>query len=181
MTELHLDLVLEKLQGPPKEHIKVHNYWAAVGLDRYHNNSKTEFEFNIDGKSTKNILTWDSKFSKATMKEDKDIANHGGVALAWFVMSVLMDYSYVEQTEIGDGVDYRFSKNEPNDDELNFLNEDFHYVEISGILEEKKSNTLLNRIKTKHDQINRGSKRSESSSVIVTLFAKPTTAKEIHK
>ncbi|MEF9477352.1 hypothetical protein OWR28_06105 [Chryseobacterium sp. 1B4] len=181
MTELHLDLTLDKLNGPPKEHIKVHNYWAAVGLDRYHKDSKAEFEFTIDGKSIKNIVTWDSKFSKVTMKEDKDIANHGGVALAWFVMSVIMDYKYVEQTEIGDGVDYRFSKNEPDDDDLNFLDEEYHYVEISGILEENKSNTLVNRIKKKHEQINRGSKKDQASSVVVTLFAKPTTVKEIHK
>lgn len=181
MTELHLDLTIDKLSGPTKEHIKVNNYWAAVGLDRYHNNSKAEFEFNIDGISTKNIVTWDSKFPKVAMKEDKDIANHGGVALAWFVMSVIMDYKYVEQTEIGDGVDYRFSKTEPDDDDLNFLDEEYHFVEISGILEEKKSNTLVNRIKNKHEQINRGSKRDQSSSVVVTLFAKPTTVKEIHK
>ncbi|MDF2931538.1 MAG: hypothetical protein K0R36_869 [Chryseobacterium sp.] len=181
MTELHLDLIFDKLQGPPREHMKVHNYWAAVGLDRYHKDSKAEFEFSIDGKSTKNIIAWDSNFSKATMKEDKDIANHGGVALAWFVMSVLMDYKYVEQSEIGDGVDYRFSKTEPNDDDLNFLNDEYHYVEISGILEENKSNTLINRIKSKHNQINKGSKNNKASSVIVTLFAKPTTVKEIHQ
>lgn len=181
MSELHLDLLLDKLQGPPKEHIKVHNFWAAVGLDKYHKDSKAEFEFFIDGKSIKNILLWNSNFPKATMKEDKDIANHGGVAIAWFVMSVLLGYKFVEQTEIGDGVDYRFSKTEPNDDDLNFLDDEFHYVEISGILEENKSNTLTNRLKIKHNQINRGAKSSNSSSVIVTLFSKPITVKETHK
>jgi hypothetical protein len=181
MTELHLDLVLDKLAGPPKEHIKVHNFWAAVGLNKYHKDSKAEFEFVIDGKLTRNLLVWDSNFSSSTMKENIDIANHGGVALAWFVMSVLMDYKYVEQTEIGDGVDYRFSKVEPNDEDLNFLNEEFHYVEISGILEEKNSNNLENRLKIKHNQINRGAKSCNSSSVIVTLFAKPTTVKESHR
>ena len=114
------------------------------------------------------------------MKEEIDIANHGGVALAWFVMSVLFDFGYVEQTEIGDGVDYRFMKSEPNDDDLNFM-EDFHHVEISGILQESKTNTLKRRIKEKHDQINRGGKREESSSVIVTLFSEPKTVKEIHR
>ena len=114
------------------------------------------------------------------MKVDKDIANHGGVALAWFVMSVLKDFRYVEQTEIGDGVDYRFKKEEPSDDDFNFLN-DFHYVEVSGILQESRTNTLKGRIIDKHDQINRGSKRDKLSSVIVTLFSQPKTVKEIHK
>lgn len=114
------------------------------------------------------------------MKEDKDIANHGGVAMAMFVMAVLLDYGFVDQTEIGDGVDYRFIKSEPDDDDLNFLS-DYHYVEVSGILEESSSNTLKARIKNKHDQIDRGGKRGERSSVIVTLFSEPKTAKEVHK
>lgn len=114
------------------------------------------------------------------MKEDKDIANHGGVAMAWFVMSVLLNYCYVEQTEIGDGVDYRFMKSEPAEDELNFL-DDYHYVEVSGILQESKTNTLIGRIKNKHEQIKKGGKRNEESSVIVTLFSEPKTVKESHK
>jgi len=180
MDEFNLNQTLNFLSGPPKEHIIVHNYWAATAFDRYHKDSKAEIEFILHGELRKAILNWDSNFSKATMKEDKDMANHGGVAMAWFVMSVLLNYKYVEQTEIGDGVDYRFLKTEPNDDDLNFLN-DYHYVEISGILEESRTNTLIGRIKDKHQQIIRGGKRDEPSSVIVTLFSKPITIKEIHK
>ena len=108
------------------------------------------------------------------------MANHGGVAMAWFVMSVLKEFNYVEQSEIGDGVDYRFKAEEPDDDDLNFL-DDFHYVEISGILEESKTNTLQGRIKDKHAQIKRGYKKDKESSVLVTLFKTPRTVKEIHK
>lgn len=180
MKEYSLALVLDNLSGPTKEHIVINNYWAATGFDRYHKNSFAEFEFVIDGNSEIIKLIWDSNFSKATLKEDKDIANHGGVAMAWFVMSVLLDYKHVEQSEIGEGVDYRFMKSEPNDDNLNFL-EDYHYVEVSGILEESKTNTLKGRIKDKHNQINRGSRNNLSSSVIVTLFSQPKTVKEVHK
>lgn len=179
MEEYNLNQTIEKLSGPPKEHIIVHNYWAATGFDRYHNNSKAEIEFIIEGVAKKANLSWDSNFSKATMKEDIDIANHGGVAMAWFVMSVLLDYNYVEQSEIGDGVDYRFMKSEPNDDDLNFL-DNYHYVEISGILQESKTNTLKGRIKDKHEQIKKGGKRNKQSSVVVTLFSQPKTVKEIH-
>lgn len=121
--------------------------WAATAFDQYHEDSKAEIEFDIEGTITKANLSWDSKFSKAAMKEDKDMANHGGVAMSWFVMSVLMGFGYVEQTEIGDGVDYRFMKSEPEDDDLNFMN-DFHHVEVSGILEESKTNTLKKELKT---------------------------------
>jgi hypothetical protein len=180
MEQYQLDETINTLTGPPKDHIRVHNYWAATGLDRYHKDSSAEFEFTIDGEVKHAKLSWNSNFSKATMKEDKDIANHGGVALAWFVMSVLLGYNYVEQSEIGDGVDYRFMKSEPKDDDLNFL-DNYHYVEISGILQESKTNTLKTRIKDKHEQIMRGGKRDEPSSVIITLFSAPKTVKIIHK
>lgn len=180
MQEYNLNQTVEKLKGPSKEHLIVHNQWAAIGLDKFHQNSTAEIELNLEGVMKKARLNWNSNFPKSTMKEEIDIANHGGVALAWFVMSVLLDFDYVEQTEIGDGVDYRFMKSEPNDDDLNFM-EDYHHVEISGILQESKTNTLKRRIKEKHDQINRGGKREQQSSVIVTLFSEPKTVKEIHR
>lgn len=180
MNKYHLDITKIKLAGPTTAQIESCNQWAATALDKYHFNSEADFEFEIHGILTKIKLAWDSNFSKAAMKEENDMANHGGVALAWFAMSTLLDYDYVEQSEIGDGVDYRFMKGVPNDDDLNFM-DDFHYVEISGILQESGTNTLKARIKGKHEQIKRGGKRNESSSVIVTLFSQPKTVKEYHK
>ena len=180
MINYHLDLTVKRLKGPTPELIISNNQWAITALDKFHKHSKCVIEFNIDGEVTHADLSWNSEFSKAAMKEEIDIANHGGVAMAFFVMSVLKNFSYVEQSEIGDGVDYRFREIEPEDEDLNFL-DDFHYVEISGILEESKANTLEGRIKKKHDQIKRGGKRDKLSSVIVTLFSQPTTVKEIHQ
>lgn len=180
MEQYHLDVTKLNLKGPTLEQIVTCNQWAATVFDKFHSDSKAEIEFSIDGTITKAILEWDSNFSKAAMKEKIDMANHGGVAMAWFVMSVLQEFTYVEQSEIGDGVDYRFKNAEPDDDDLNFL-DDYHYVEISGILEESKTNTLKGRIRDKHEQIKRGGKKDKTSSVIVTLFNAPRTVKEIHK
>ncbi|MBP9186118.1 MAG: hypothetical protein KBG11_03395 [Bacteroidia bacterium] len=180
MERFHLDLTKTKLKGPTQEQIVTCNQWAATAFDKFHIDSNAEIEFRIDGTIIKAILEWDSNFSKSAMKEKTDMANHGGVAMAWFVMSVIQEFTYVEQSEIGDGVDYRFKSIEPEDDDLNFL-DDYHYVEISGILEESKTNTLKGRINDKHGQIKRGGKKDKSSSVIVTLFKAPTTVKEIHK
>lgn len=180
MREFHLNETLTKLSGPSQDLIKVNNQWAAVALNIFHSDSKAKIMFAIDGNSEEMLLNWDSGFSTAGMRERIDMANHGGVGMAMFVMSVLLGYSYAEQSERGDGVDYRFTKTEPKDDDLNFLN-NYHYVEVSGILEESLSNTLKARIKNKHGQIDKGGKRLESSSVIVTLFSEPKTVKEIHK
>lgn len=180
MNTYNLNLTEIHLKGPTKEQISVHNQWAAVAFDKFHKGSSAIIELNIEGTVSTARLIWDSNFSKAAMKEDKDIANHGGVALAWFVMSVIKGYGYVEQSEIGDGVDYLFKLQEPNDDDLNFL-DDYHFVEVSGMLKESKGNTLKERIHDKHAQINRGKKRGEPASVIVTLFSHPKTIKEVHK
>lgn len=179
MDTYHLDLTKIELKGPSQELIIVNNQWAAVALNKFHSGSKAEILFEIDGEEKKALLEWESGFINTAMKEEKDMANHGGVAMAWFVMSVLQGFKYVEQTHIGDGVDYLFKIDEPNDDDLNFLNES-HYVEISGILKESGTNTLANRIKNKHKQIKRGSISTNSSSVIVTLFSQPKTVKQKH-
>ena len=47
-------------------------------------------------------------------------------------------------------------------------------------MEELKSNTLSTRLKEKHQQIKKGAKRIENSSVIVTLFKQPKAVKEVH-
>ena len=180
MNKHHLDETLKALKGPTAAQITVNNQWAAVAFDKFHASSTATLDVIIDGKSDKIELKWDSTFSKAAMKEEIYMAFHGGEALAMFVMSVLGDYKYAEQTEIGTGVDYRFIKQEPNDDDLNFL-EDYHYVEISGLLEESKTNTLVGRIKLKHKQIDEGGKQGKPSSVIVTHFKEPKTVKEKHK
>jgi len=176
----NLNQTLERLKGPTLAQMETHIQWAACALDRFHEGSGVLFSFEIDGEKQQIQLEWDSDFSKAAMQEDKDMANNGGVALAWFLMSVMKGFGYVTQTVIGDGVDYCFKAEEPLEDDLNFL--DFpHYVEVSGILEESASNTIKKRLKQKHDQISRGNKKNQSSSVIVTLFNAPLTVKELHR
>lgn len=179
MKTYSLNQTLKLLKGPTREQLIVGNQWAAVAFDKFHKNSQANIKFLIDNNEEYAVFEWDSNFSSAAMNECVDMANHGGVALAFFIMSVLKNYSYVEQTEIGDGVDYRFKKFEPDDDDLNFL-DDFHYVEVSGILKESRTNTLKSRIQVKHAQIKKGGKRDMPSSVIVTLFSTPESVKENH-
>lgn len=180
MKSHNLQETIQNLKGPSKEQIIVGNQWAAVALNKFHPNSKAQIKIINEKIEKEIILVWNSDFPTAAMKENVDIANHGGVAIAFFLMSTLLDYKYVEQTEIGDGVDYRFKTNESNDDDLNFL-DNYHYVEVSGILEETPSNTLKRRIKVKHQQIKKGRKKDKSSSVVVTLFSEPKAVREIHK
>jgi hypothetical protein len=180
MNKHHLDETIQLLKGPTSAQITVNNQWAAVALDKFHEGSKVIIQTEIDGQVTSIELSWNSSFSKAAMKEEIYMAFHGGESIAMFVMSVLCGYRYTEQSEIGTGVDYRFMKEEPSDDDMNFL-DNYHYVEISGILKSSNTNTLKARIKDKHLQISKGGKSDKISSVIVTLFSEPKTIKETHK
>ncbi len=179
MKTCHLNDTLVILKGPTHAQITVNNQWAAVALDRFHKGSNSKIDVSIDGSNEIIELGWDSNFSTAAMKEEIYMAYHGGESIAMFVMSVLCGFKYVEQSEIGTGVDYCFNMNEPGDDNLNFL-DGGHYVEISGILKETKNNTLKSRVKDKHEQINRGGAKTLPSSVIVTLFSEPKIIKEVH-
>jgi hypothetical protein len=143
-VQYHLDQTIDLLAGPSKEQIKVFNQWAATALDKYHENSTVSFNFKIDGIEKSFILRWNSDFSKDAMKERRKIAEEAAISITMFLMSVLLEYHYVCQTEIGEGVDYRFQKQRPSIE--NFL-QGSHYVEISGLLEESPSNTISERIK----------------------------------
>jgi hypothetical protein len=180
MIPYTLDLTVEKLKGPTKEQLITGNQWAVTALNRFHAGDSANIEFDIDGVRYSSRIIWKSNFSPAAMRERTDLANHGGVAIAMFVMSVLLNYEYVEQTEIGEGVDFKFMEKEPPDDEWNFMRGG-HFVEVSGMLEESPSNTLAGRIKMKQAQISRGSRNSEQASAIVTLFSQPKTVKEVHR
>lgn len=178
LPSYHLDQTVRLIKGLSKAQIVVFNQWAATAFDKYHKDSSAEMELVIDNEITNIILNWNSKFSKDGMRERKKIAEEGAIALAIFIMSAFKDYRYVLQTEIGEGVDYRFQKETPSTD--NFLL-DSHYIEISGILEESKGNTLKDRINVKHKQIEKGTHNLDMCSVIITLFNKPVSVKEIHK
>lgn len=179
MTEntYNLSQTVDLLDGFSKEQIIVFNQWAATGLDRYHKDSKATFKFLVDGEEKTLTLEWDSNFSKDAMVERRKIAEEGGVSLAMFVMAVLLDYRWACQTEIGEGVDYRFQKARPSIE--NFL-ANSHHIEVSGLLEESKSNTFKDRVKIKLGQIRKGNKQGQECSVVITLFSDPKTIKEAH-
>lgn len=177
LTEYHLHTTTETLQGASKELITVKNQWAAVGLDQSYDNSQANFTVSIDGTSHQLLLKWDSSFPKDAMKNKHNIAEFGGVSLAFFVMSQLLNYNYLLQTEIGEGVDYWFTKIEELDDTV--LEGDGIYVEISGILDGSEAD-IGRRRKKKHQQINNGSRRNEPAAIFISCLSLAKLEFETH-
>lgn len=180
LREFHLDDTIKHLvRGASPESILVNNQWAAVGLDDFHGNSGTEFLFRIDGVEERVVLKWNSDFERLSMRETKYIAEHGGISLTYFLMSVLLGYKTVVQTEIGDGVDYMFAKEEilNTDDIFSF---DGLFVEVSGIYD-GDSNSVQGRVRTKHGQIDAGERRTSNAAVCVTCLRTAETQLEKHE
>lgn len=88
MNTHHLKETITKLEGPSKEQIVFYNQSASVALDEFHDDSEAVMTFNNQINEEKMKLHWDSDFSKVAMVEKIEITNHGGVALAFFVMAV---------------------------------------------------------------------------------------------
>lgn len=177
IEEYHLNTTTEKLQGASKELLIVNNQWAAVGLDQAHKASKANFEISLNGVTQTIALNWDSNFPKDAMKSKHNIAEFGGVSLACFVMCQIYDYNFLVQTEIGEGVDYWFTRiEEPTED---VLEREGLYIEISGILDGQQAD-IDKRIKKKHSQIDNGTHGSEPSAVIVSCLNMAKTAFEYH-
>ncbi len=178
--EFHLDETVDFLRcGASKESILTNNQWAAVGLDHFHHGSQAEFLFSVDGDEQRIFLSWNSDFQKLSMRETKYIAEHGGVSLAYFIMSVLLGYRTVVQTEIGDGVDYMFAKEEIlNHDDIFAIVGVF--VEVSGIHHGDRS-SISNRVRIKHGQIDAGGRRGSATAVIVACLNRAETMYETHQ
>lgn len=176
----HLSTTSESLGGASKELITVNNQWAAVGLDKTHDNSKARFTISIDGKQREIDLKWDSTFPKDGMRSKHNIAEFGGVSLACFVMTQILDYNYLMQSEIGEGVDYRFVKVE-NDEDDPYNLEGIH-VEVSGILDGIQKD-IDTRVKIKHAQIRKGTHSDESCAVLISClsFAKSIFETYVHE
>jgi hypothetical protein len=75
MEEYSLNQTNNVLSGPTKEQITVQNQWAAVALDRFHNDSKAVISIKTDNEIKKVKLSWNSNFSKSAMKEEIDMAH----------------------------------------------------------------------------------------------------------
>lgn len=79
MEAIHLNDTVKKLLGPTSEQVTVWNQWAAYALNKYHNCGRAVFEFDLNGAKQSKTIIWDSKFSKAAMREHRKLAENGAV------------------------------------------------------------------------------------------------------
>jgi len=116
-------------------------------------------------------LKWDDKPLAKGWREPREIAEYGGIAIAFFLTLELTAYQIIEQSIIGTGFDYwlGFKENHPNYNPDNFLNA---RLEISGINKGTESD-VSKRVRQKIKQIRISDYLEIPGIVIVTEFSQP--------
>ncbi len=113
---------------------------------------------------------WD-EVSKLDGWVDNDIvAEHGALAIAFFVIQRVTDFTVVRQSRKKTGFDYwlGYKKEHVNYDPQNFL---LARLEISGIFNGTEQD-VKSRVKKKMDQVNRSASLNLPAYISVTEFGK---------
>lgn len=116
------------------------------------NNHSSGCKLSVTGDSTLDFqISWAKTVNKAGYKEEKKITEHAAETIAFFLTKSLTEYSVVEESRIGTGVDYWLGYNSSSEkyDPKNFFQA---RLEISGINKETPTNTLEKRVKEKKEQ-----------------------------
>lgn len=119
-------------------------------------------------------LIWETCSQKIhkSWKEPKKIAEAGATAMAFLLCEKLTEFIPTCEAVIGTGVDYWLGYKEGHEkySDINFINA---RLEISGINQESKTNTVENRVKVKNTQVTQSDKSKLPVYISVTEFSIP--------
>lgn len=144
-------------------------YWAegcGVALENAKHTSPVDLS--IAGAHEENVsIAWKQVKKSGSWKNPIDSAHFGGLAIAVLVIKRATPYKFIEQSFGGTGIDYYVG----DDVGPNFIKA---RLEISGIGEEKGSNTVARRLATKTAQSKRSDDSGMPAYVVVTEFKGPS-------
>lgn len=129
------------------------DFWSEnsiVALE--HNNHKTGCVLKVTGDHIEDIeLQWSTTVIKNGYREEKKFIEKSAEAISFMLSKKYTDYSVIEESCIGTGVDYWLGYDESHQcyDPSNFLSA---RLEISGINVETPTNTVAARVKVKRKQ-----------------------------
>ena len=148
-------------------------YYAEGAIVALENQGHTKgVLLTVDGDfSNQFAINWTASPLKSGWKESRDSTQFGALAIAFFLVTSLTEYSVVEQSPIGTGFDYYlgYQDDDPRYDPDNFLQA---RLEISG-LGKGTTAELAERIRDKMKQTGRSDGTHLPAYVSVTAFGKP--------
>ena len=154
MRKLNLDILKEGLSGISPTRGAFYREAVIVGLSRQ--GFKSGVVINILGDFEEEVsIEWTDDVNKTTIESWRDefqIANFGAVGIALLLMLEFLKFENFEEGTIGTGIDFWLSKHPFKEEEIAFHRREAR-LEVSGILKEKKGNTINMRIGRKKKQI----------------------------
>jgi hypothetical protein len=126
----------------------------------------------VDGDfSTQLAIRWAESPKRAGWKESRDSTEAGALAIAFFMVTMLTEYTIVEQSPIGTGFDYflGYREDDPRFDSENFMQA---RLEVSG-LGGGTTAEIAERIRDKMRQTRKSDSSGLPAYVSVTAFGKP--------
>ncbi|MFK7981428.1 MAG: hypothetical protein AB8G86_15695 [Saprospiraceae bacterium] len=119
-------------------------------------------------------LNWKSKISLSILRawQNKvDVVNFAAVGLSLLLVCELTNFKSFETGNIGTGIDYWMSSKKYIPGLEHFKRE--ARLEISGILEETKSNTINMRMNLKKKQVKKSDNSNTSAWISIVEFSAP--------
>lgn len=146
-----------------------HNCMICLNYNNYRTN--VLMSVNHKRKDRDACIVWDGEVTEILKKQYGDLVkatDHAACAIALLLLRELTDYTGIEQSSIGTTIDYYLAPQ--NQDDTLIFNHAAR-LEVSGILQESKDNTVNDRINSKIRRLKRGD--DLPTIIIVVEFSNP--------
>jgi hypothetical protein len=171
-------LVIESL-GPevsviPKEAVGFYKHNCMVCFDEHGYESGVQLRVQHEGRNEVFEVSWDGVVTEEIRRAYRDqtkTVDFGACSIALLLVRRLTEFTAVEQSSIGTTVDYYLAP-KTEDDTLIFNHA--ARLEVSGILQETKGNTVNGRIRRKIRRLKPDPQGYLPTFIIIVEFSQPS-------
>jgi len=152
-------------------------YSEACVIALIRNGHQSGVELEVEGRVSESIkLSWSMHANplEPGWQQKRVFTEFGACAIAFLLVHAFTEFTVLRQSSYNSGVDYflGYRKGTPSYNEKNYLKEAAR-LEVSGIFEETKSNSLVRRLKEKENQVKSNNKANLPVYISVTEFNTP--------
>jgi hypothetical protein len=125
-----------------------------------------------DNGNTDYVITWDGGLSLQmlrSMNDEERAIDYGAMCIAIFLVRHLTEYQHFIFSKKGTGVDFILFQEDPKDTNQKADAR----LEISGIRQESRTNTIVIRHKLKKKQVQQSDAMNVNVYIVITEFSKP--------
>lgn len=156
---------------------------CIVAFDSQHHSSGVNISINFDNKNDMAQILWSGEINQQLLNSHADsnkTTDEAACAIALLLIREYTDYETFKTTDAsGERVDfYLRPKSKDLNDTLIF--NDSAYLEVSGIREENKDNSINKRLKQKTNRAKKSTLFNENEPVFICIveFGKPSSVME---